>query len=72
MRPRRPHRADLQPAVGGGQEEVGRVVGVRELQHALFEPSLVSGNNQRQSNGSLPEVEVCQPRITRLGFGGRP
>lgn len=37
-----PHRSDLQPAVGCRQKQVGCVVGVRQLQHSLFETSLVS------------------------------
>lgn len=36
-----PHRADLQPAVGGRQEQVGGVVGVRQLQHSLLEASFM-------------------------------
>lgn len=39
------HRSDLEPAVGSRQKQVRCVVGVGQLQHALFEPSLVSAAN---------------------------
>ena len=48
LRPARgTYRPDLQPPVGSGEEEVGSVVGVRQLQHALLEASLVSGRGRR-------------------------
>lgn len=39
---RQTDRSDLQPAVGSREEEVGRVVGVGQLQHPLLETGLVS------------------------------
>lgn len=36
------HSSDLQPAVGSREKEIGRVVGVGQLQHPLFETGLVS------------------------------
>lgn len=37
-----PYRADLEPAVGRRQKQVSCVIGVGQLQHTLFETSLVS------------------------------
>lgn len=47
MTRRRTDRSDLQPAVGSREEEVGRVVGVRQLQHSLFETGLVSAEGEQ-------------------------
>jgi len=38
------YRSDLQPPVGSREEEVGGVVGVRQLQHTLLKAGLVSGD----------------------------
>lgn len=42
------YHADLQPAVGGCEEERGDVVGVGELQQPLPEPGLVPAGTRRQ------------------------
>lgn len=42
------YHADLQPAVGGCEEEGGDVVGVGELQQPLPEPWLVPAGTRRQ------------------------
>lgn len=62
----RSHRADLQPAVGCRQEEVGRVVGVRQLQHPLLEPSFMSERIEHTSHTHQPffrKSESKQPKI---------
>lgn len=50
MTRRQTDRSDLQPAVGSREEEVGRVVGVSQLQHPLLETGLVSaeGHDRHQ------------------------
>lgn len=42
------YHADLQPAVGGCEEEGGDVVGIGELQQPLPEPGLVPAGRQRR------------------------
>lgn len=40
------YHADLQPAVGGGEEEWGDVVGVSVLQQPLSEPGLIPAKRE--------------------------